>query len=210
VRGAAALRRDGEVNSDFLTPPELAALGLAACGRSVLVSRHAVLFRPECISLGDHTRVDAFCILSAGPGRLRIGRNIHISAYCAVLGREAIEIGDFATISARCTIFSSNDDYSGATMANATIPPAYRGASDAPVHVKPHAIIGAGYIILPGVTLGQSACVGAMSLVKGDVPPFAVVAGVPARVIGRRQDGHLALTEQWLRDEVHLNAGSQA
>jgi acetyltransferase-like isoleucine patch superfamily enzyme len=184
VRGAAALRRDGEVNSDFLTPPELAALGLAACGRSVLVSRHAVL--------------------------LRIGRNIHISAYCAVLGREAIEIGDFATISARCTIFSSNDDYSGATMANATIPPAYRGASDAPVHVKPHAIIGAGCIILPGVTLGQSACVGAMSLVKGDVPPFAVVAGVPARVIGRRQDGHLALTEQWLRDEVHLNAGSQA
>jgi hypothetical protein len=73
------------------------------------------------------------------------------------LGREEVEIGDFATLSVRCTIFSSNDDYSGATMANATIPAAYRGASDAPVHVRSHAIVGAGCAILPGVTLGDSA-----------------------------------------------------
>jgi acetyltransferase-like isoleucine patch superfamily enzyme len=184
------------------------ALGLASCGRSVLVSRRAVFFRPERISLGDHTRVDAFCILSADSNGLRIGRNVHVSAYSALLGREEMEIGDFATISVRCTIFSSNDDYSGATMANATIPAAYRGASDAPVKVKPHAIVGAGCTILPGVTLGDSACVGAMSLVKDDVAAFAVVAGVPARVIGRRQEGHLALAEQLLRAEA--GTGSQA
>ena len=113
-----------------------------------------------------------------------------------------VVIGDFATISVRCTILSSNDDYSGATMGNATVPAIYRGAVDAPVRVHPHAMIGVGSILLPGITVGESACVGAASLVKADVAPFDVVAGVPARVIGRRRTEHRALAEQLLREEA--------
>lgn len=190
------------MTSDFLDAEELAALGLAAVGRKVQVSRRAAIFGPGWINLGDHTRVDAFCILSAGPAGIRVGRNVHISAYTAILGREAVEIGDFATISVRCTIFSSNDDYSGATMGNATVPGPYRGAVDAPVKVKAHAMIGAGSILLPGVTVEESACVGAASLVKADVAPFDIVAGVPARVIGRRRAEHRALANQMLREET--------
>ena len=188
--------------SDFLDAEELAMLGLAAVGQKVQVSRRAVFFGPGWISLGDHSRVDAFCILSAGPAGLRVGRNVHISAYSAILGRETVVIGDFATISVRCTIFSSNDDYSGATMGNATVPAPYRGAVDAPVRVQAHAMIGVGSILLPGVTVGESACVGAASLVKVDVAPFDVVAGVPARVIGHRRTEHRALAEQMLREET--------
>jgi len=188
--------------SDFLDAEELAVLGLGAVGREVRVSRRAIFFAPGWISLGDHTRVDAFCILSGGPSGLRVGRNVHISAYTAILGREAVVIGDFATISVRCTIFSSNDDYSGASMGNATVPPAYRGAMDAPVRVQAHAMIGVGSILLPGVTVGESACVGAASLVKADVAPFEIVAGVPARVIGRRRTEHRALAEEMLREEA--------
>jgi galactoside O-acetyltransferase len=196
------------MTSDFLDSRELAALGLAGVGRDVRVSRHALLFRPEAITLGDHTRVDAFCVLSAGPAGIRIGRNVHVSAYSAVLGQEAVEIGDFATVSVRCIIFSSSDDYSGATMANATIPEAYRGATNAPVMLQPHALIGAGSIILPGVTIGESACVGAASLVTADVAAFEIVAGVPARAIGRRRPEHRALAERLLREEaVWLTAG---
>ena len=110
------------MNHDFLRPAELAALHFKAVGRDVWVSRHAIFFGAEEIILGDHARVDAFCILSAGPAGIRVGRNVHFSAYSAILGREAVDIGDFATVSARCTIFSSNDDYSGATMVNATVP----------------------------------------------------------------------------------------
>jgi len=186
---------------------ELAELGLEAVGQDVRVSRHAIFFRPERIALGDFTRVDAFCILSAGPGGIRIGRNVHVSAYSAVLGQESVEIGDFATISARCLIFSSSDDYSGATMANATIPEQYRGATDAPVIVQAHALIGAGCIVLPGVTIGESACVGAASIVKVDVAEFDMVAGVPARSIGKRQPDHRALAERLLQEETRRPAG---
>ena len=53
---------------DFMNLEELATLGLRAAGRDVQVSRHAIFFGPERIIIGDHSRVDAFCILSAGPG----------------------------------------------------------------------------------------------------------------------------------------------
>lgn len=190
------------MKSDFLDPEELADLSLRSVGRNVRISRRAVLFRPERISLGDHTRIDAFCILSAGPAGISIGRNVHVSAYSAILGQERVEIADFATISVRCTIFSSNDDYSGLTMANATIPADFRGAVDAPVVVQTHAILGAGSFVLPGVVIGESACVGAASLVKASVEPFDIVGGVPARPIGRRRPDHRSLADRLLHQEA--------
>jgi galactoside O-acetyltransferase len=189
------------MESDFLDPAELAQIGFRAIGRGVQVSRHALFFSPDRISLGDQVRIDAFCILAAGAREIRIGRNVHFSAYAAVLGREAVEIGDFATVSVRCTIFSSNDDYTGVAMANATIPTEYRAAVSAPVVLGEHALLGAGCIILPGVTIGESACVGALSLVKARVGAFEIVAGVPARVIGRREAGHRALAKRLLDQE---------
>ena len=53
-----------------------------------------------------------------------------------------------------------------------------------PVTVKKSAYIGAGAIILPGVTVGECAVVAAGAVVTKDVPPRSIVAGVPARIIG--------------------------
>ena len=58
-----------------------------------------------------------------------------------------------------------------------------------PVRVCAWADIGVNAVILPGVTVGQGAIVGAGSVVTEDVPPFSIVAGVPARVM-RWRDGH--------------------
>jgi acetyltransferase-like isoleucine patch superfamily enzyme len=186
------------VNDDFLTADELAELGLAAIGADVRISRHALLIGAERIAIGDLSRIDAFSVLSAGE-RLTIGRHAHISVHVAILGRGPVDIGDFASISARCTIFSSNDDYSGDTMTNPTVPDRYRGTVDAGVVVNAHVILGASTTVLAGVTLGESAAVGAMSLVKEDVAPFTIVAGVPARVIRERRRGHRALADRMQR-----------
>jgi acetyltransferase-like isoleucine patch superfamily enzyme len=189
------------MRSNFLDPDELAAAGFAEIGDQVKISRHAMFFGNERMRFGSSVRIDAFCILSAGRPGLRIGRNVHVSAYVAVLGQASVEIGDFATISVRCTIFSSNDDYSGDTMTNPTVPQEYRGAEDAPVYIGPHAILGTGCTVLPGVRIGESAAVGAGSLVKQNVPPFAIVAGTPARIIGQRRNGHRRHAETMLRAE---------
>jgi galactoside O-acetyltransferase len=185
---------------DFMTAEDLAGLGLASVGRGVRLSRYALLFGPERIVIGDHARIDAFSVLSAGE-RLAIGRYVHISAHAAILGRGIVEIGDFAALSPRCTILSSNDDFSGVAIGNATVPDAYRAVVSAPVVVGSHAMLGAGSVVLSGVTIGDSAVVGALSLVRSDVSAYSKVAGVPARVIGVRRREHRALAERLLAEE---------
>ena len=60
----------------------------------------------------------------------------------------------------------------------------FLGRSQAPVEIKPNVFIGAGAIILPGVTVHEWAVVAAGSVVTRDVPEYSIVAGNPARPIG--------------------------
>ncbi len=181
------------MKSDYFSAEELADIGFRSVGQGVRLSRHTLCFAPERISIGDCARIDAFCILSAGQDGIRIGRYVHIGAYSAILGGALVELGDFAGLSARCTIFSSSEDFSGAAIAIPTVPDDCRGVVTAPVILAPHALLGAGCVVLPGVTIGESACAGAASLVTRSVAAFDRVAGTPARVIGRRLAGHREL-----------------
>jgi acetyltransferase-like isoleucine patch superfamily enzyme len=83
-------------------------------------------------------------------------------------------------------------------MTNPTVPEELAGVTSAPVTVGRHAIIGAAAVILPGVTIGTGAAVGAQSLVRRDVADFTIVGGVPARILGERSRRLLEL-EQRLR-----------
>lgn len=188
------------MTNDFLNEKELAELGFAVLGRDVKISRHAVLLSPEHICIGDRSRVDAFCVLSASNRGLVIGRHVHVSAHCAILGQDRVEIEDYASVSARCSIFTSNDDYSGVAMTNPTVPFSHRVTTSGLVRIQSHAILGSGAVILPKVTIGESAAVGALSLVKQDVPAFAIAAGVPARVIGSRSQSHRDLADRIKQD----------
>ena len=61
-----------------------------------------------------------------------------------------------------------------------------------PVRIGAWADIGTNAIVLPGVTIGKGAMVGAGAVVTEDVPPFVIVAGVPARVIRHRSERTVA------------------
>lgn len=182
----------------YLSSDELMALGLRALGQQVQLSRKASVYNPENIALGDFVRIDDFCVLSAGSGGIAIGRNVHIAVFCSLIGQGRIELHDFANLSSRVSIYSSNDDYSGRHMTNPTVPPEFTSVSHAPVTVGRHVIVGAGAVILPGVTLHEGSSIGALSLVKSDCEAFGCYAGVPARRIGRRGDGLLSLEQRWL------------
>jgi acetyltransferase-like isoleucine patch superfamily enzyme len=208
LRCIAGLPAEGRMSTDFLSADEIKLLGFRHAGEAIRISRRAAFFAPERISIGRETRIDAFCALSAGPGGLTIGRNVHISAHNVIVGQASVDIGDFCTVSVQCSIFTSNDDYSGAAMANPTVPEIYRLAVDAPVRLEEHVIVGAGSVILCGVTIGKSAAVGALSLVKRDVPEFAIVAGSPARVIGERRRGHLNACRDFLSSQAAGLKGS--
>lgn len=180
----------------YYSDTELQALGLAAVGRNVRLSRKASLYGVGRIAIGDHSRIDDFCVLSAGEGGIDIGRHVHIAVFSSLIGKGRITLRDYANVSSRVAIYSSNDDYSGEHMSNPTVPSAFTGVTSAPVLVGRHVIVGAGTVILPNCHLEDGSGVGALSLVKGNCEAFSLYAGNPAKLIGQRSTKLLELEKR--------------
>lgn len=170
----------------FYAEWELRELGIKKVGKSVLVSKKASLYGADVIEIGDYVRIDDFCILS---GNIRIGSYIHISAYTSMYGGicGGIIMEDYTTISSRCAVYACSDDYSGDYMTNAVIPAKYKNVREEKVELKKYSIVGSGCTILPGVTIGEGAAVGAMSLVNRSLDEWGIYVGIPCRRMKERK-----------------------
>lgn len=171
----------------FYTEAELLGLGLAHVGHGVQLSRLASLHGAGRISIGDHSRIDDFCVLSAGSGGIEIGRHVHIAVMCSLIGDSKIAMADFSGLSSRVSVYSSSDDYSGAHMTNPTVPERFKKVDSRPVSLGRHCIVGAGAVILPGVEMEDGAALGGLSLAIGKLDGFMIHSGVPARKIKPRK-----------------------
>lgn len=172
--------------SNLYTPGELRELGVTITSERVWIDRTCRFFGARNIRIGSDVRIDAYCVLSASAAGMDIGNHVHLSVRATILGQGNVTLEDFCGLSANVSVFSSNDDYSGGAMTNPTLPDEFRNVTTAPVLVRRHAVVGCGSVILPGVTLGVGAAVGALTVVRKSVPDFAIVAGNPMQVIGER------------------------
>lgn len=177
----------------FLTEQQLKSYGFGGLGKNIKLSDKACFYNCGNIFLGDNVRIDDFCVLSAGEGGIRLGRHIHIGVGTSLIGKGKITIEDFSNISSRVSIYSSNDDYSGASLTNPTIPEELKNVVHADVFIKRHAIVGAGSVVLPGVTLEEGVAIGALSLISKTCKAFGIYAGIPARRIKDRRRDFLLL-----------------
>jgi len=177
----------------YFSSEELSTMKFGSLGKNVLIARNTVLVGTEQMFFKNNIRVDSFSVLIASNGSLIIGDYVHISsgAYLACSGGVVLE--DFAGISAHVKIFSASDDFSGIALVGPCEPEQYRKIKKERVVLEKHALIGAGTTILPGVTIGASAAVGAMSLVTKSLKPFNIYAGVPARLVRSRSQNHTEL-----------------
>ncbi|MDZ4257989.1 MAG: acyltransferase [Gemmatimonadales bacterium] len=186
----------------LLSAEALSAFGFASIGRDVCVSDRASFHGVSRIRLGDHVRIDDFCVMSAGDGGISIGDHVHVAVYSCLIGAGRITISDFANISSRVSIYSSSDDYSGATLTNPTIPDEFKDVEHADVHIGRHVVIGSGSVVLPGSILEDGVAIGALSMVRGCCPAFGIYAGVPARRIRERSRALLELEQRFLRSKA--------
>lgn len=177
-------------------------MGFARVGNNVQISDRASFYGNGRISLGDNVRIDDFCVLSAGPVGIVIGQYVHVAVYSSLIGAGKITLDDFCNISSRVSIYSSNDDYSGATMTNPMVPSQYTGVNHADVFLGRHVIVGSGSVILPGIVLEDGVAVGALSLVTKDCKAFGIYVGNPARRVSERKRDLLALERQFLTDQA--------
>lgn len=185
-----------------LTREALDKLGFASVGENVQISDRASFFGACRIALGNNVRIDDFCVLSAGMGGISVGQHVHIAVYSSLIGSGKITLSDFCNISSRVAIYSSTDDYSGATLTNPTIPSEFTGVTHAEVFLGKHVIVGCGSVILPGVTLEDGVAVGALSLVKDSCNEFGIYAGSPARLIRERKRDLLELEQRFMAGKV--------
>lgn len=174
------------------------SLGFASVGEDVLISDRASFYGTERIHIGNNVRIDDFCVLSAGEGGIDIGNYVHIAVFSSLMGAGKITLMDFCNLSSRVSVYSSNDDYSGATLTNPMVPAQYKNVSHAPVYLGKHVIVGCGSVILPGVRIAEGAAIGALSLVAKDCEAFTMHAGIPAKLIKKRKLDLLDLERQFL------------
>jgi acetyltransferase-like isoleucine patch superfamily enzyme len=148
---------------------------------SVRLGRDVKIFHPTLVNLygcavGDETKIGSFVEVQKGA---IIGARCKISSHTFIC--EGVVIEDEVFIGHG--VMFTNDRYPRATNNDGTL----QGESDWSVEitrVKRGASIGTHATIISGITIGEHALVGAGAVVTKSVPDFAVVAGVPAHVIG--------------------------
>ncbi|MBN2755465.1 MAG: acyltransferase [Candidatus Goldbacteria bacterium] len=166
---------------------ELEKLGLKKIGKNVSIARSCVIINPQYVSVGDNSRIDVFCILSAGSGGIEIGSNVHIGAGAYIFGGGGrVVLSDFCGISSKCVLYTSNDDYTQGHLTNPTVPGKFKKTESGPVILKKHAGTGSGCVILPNVTMGTGSGAGALTLIRKDVPDYFIVAGNPPKKVAER------------------------
>jgi acetyltransferase-like isoleucine patch superfamily enzyme len=112
------------------------------------------------------------------PNKVTIGSYSHINRDCIIDARGGLTIGDSVSISHRVNVMTGSHDVQSPTMAGVF----------KPIVIEDYAWIGIGATVLQNVTIGRGAVVCAGAVVTKDVAPFDIVAGVPAKPIGRRRE----------------------
>ena len=178
---------------------------LGSCGRNVIFGQNVVLRHPHKIHIGDNVMIDDNCLLDAKGTTntgIRVGSGVFVGRNTILSCKNGnIALADGANIGFNCEVFSASDVTIGANtlvaaycyliggdhdMTDPEAPVIEQGRKSIGVHVGDGAWLGAGAKILDGVNIGDLAVVGAGAVVRLSVPPGAIAAGVPAKVIGQR------------------------
>lgn len=141
-----------------------------------------LVFHPENVHLGRDVYVGHQAILKGYyENELRIGDGTWIGQQCFFHAAGGLTIGANVGVGPAVKVITSMHEEAGRT-----IPILHAKVARAPVVIEDDADLGVGAIVLPGVRIGRGAQVGAGAVVTRDVPPYAVVAGSPARLLRER------------------------
>lgn len=132
-------------------------------GKNVKISPTVFFKYPENIEIGDGTFLNHLCSIWASPGgEIVIGRDVLLGPCVSIIA-------------------SNHGTARGKLIRE-------QAGRDAPIHIGDDVWIGANTVVTAGVTIGDGVVVGAGAVVTRDLPPMSICVGVPAKVIGYRQD----------------------
>jgi len=152
-------------------------------GRDVVIENGVLIFHPENISIFDKVYIGHNTILKGYfQGNMVIGEGTWIGQNCFIHSAGGIVIGKAVGIGPGVKILTSyHQDM------DSEVPVMFNPLAFGKVEIRDGADIGIGAILLPDITIGEGAIIGAGSLVNSDVEPYSVYAGTPARFIRKRK-----------------------
>jgi len=158
------------------------------CGNDFLIETPCTVKGPENIEIGSNCyihsdmRLETYTEYKGVTYKpfIAIGDNVIINNNCHIGAINKIVIGNNVLIASKVFI---TDHFHGDSNRIDLVPVKRNLISKGPVIIEDNVWVGEGVCILPGVKVGKNAIIGANSVVSKDVPPNAVVGGVPARII---------------------------
>lgn len=116
------------------------------------------------------------------PEKVSIGSNCNFAQDIIITGGGGVSIGDWVGFGPDVKVWSVNHRFDDPDK-----PWQLQGHEAKPVVIEDDAWLAAGVFVMPGVTIGKGAIISAYAVVNKSVPPYSIVAGNPARVIGWRK-----------------------
>jgi len=156
---------------------------LKACGDHVYFDERVKLLRyPKNIEIGNDVVIKEGAQICScnSEAMIRIGKNSTIGYYTFIFASEEIEIGNDCLIAPFVYIVDSDHGINRDQLIN------QQPNCTKPINIGNDVWIATGAKILKGVTIGDGAIVAAGAVVKDDVPPYYIVGGIPAKIIGER------------------------
>jgi acetyltransferase-like isoleucine patch superfamily enzyme len=126
--------------------------------------------------IGAYSIIESNALIAAAVGDVIIGKNVLIGVNCKIIG--PVRFGDNILLAQSVIMSGMNHSFEDISM-----PIVQQGFSTKEIIIEDGAWIGAGSIIVAGVTVGQNAVIGAGSVVTKDVPAYSIVVGNPAMVV---------------------------
>ncbi len=182
---------------------KLYPLILGNVGKNVIFGKNIVFRHPRKIRIGDNSFIDDNCMLDAkgttntgitlGQG-VFIGRNtilnckdgdielrdhVNLGYNCVIFSSGRVVLEDYALLAAYCYVVGGGEydlEYTGKPIALQPVP------SEKGIILEANCWLGASVLVLDGSKIGHDSAIGASSLVNGEIPPFSVAVGVPAKV----------------------------
>jgi acetyltransferase-like isoleucine patch superfamily enzyme len=174
----------GEDSVSFLMRRAIFRAMARSCGSGLMVNGHVGFKHLETFQFGDGVFIGTGTYLQGRfDGKCKIGNRVWIGPQSYFDARELV-IEDFVGWGPGAKVLGSAH-----TGIPVDVPIVQTDLEIKPVRIGAWADIGTNAVILPGVTVGKGSMVGAGAVVTDDVPPFAVVAGVPARFLRWRDKG---------------------
>jgi acetyltransferase-like isoleucine patch superfamily enzyme len=138
--------------------------------------------RPSRVRVGARAvfESDVWLKVTAGTAQVVVGEFVFFGRGVEIDVSESVSIGNHVLLAPGVFITDHSHNFAAGTLIDA------QGCAARPVVIEDDAWLGVRSVVLPGVCIGRGAIVGAGAVVTSDVAPNAIVAGVPARVVGHR------------------------